>query len=130
IVITDLAGKKLAIAGIGQPGKVDGSFDKASFNDPQGMAIKGDTLYVADRKNHLIRALDLKAQTVKTIAGTGEQGQDREGDGTPLSIGLNSPWDLYLFGKSELYIAMAGHHQIWLMDLAYNHLKRYDRCGP
>ena len=38
------------------------------------MALKGDMLYVADRKNHLIRALDLKAQTVKTVAGTGEQG--------------------------------------------------------
>ena len=38
------------------------------------MALHGETLYVADRKNHLIRALDLKTQTVKTIAGTGETG--------------------------------------------------------
>ena len=59
------------------PGKTDGAFDKAQFDDPQGMALDGDTLYVADRKNHLIRALDLKAQTVKTVAGTGEQGRDR-----------------------------------------------------
>ena len=74
IVITDLDGKKIAVAGTGEPGKADGAFDKARFNDPQGMALDGDTLYVADRKNHLIRALDLKAQTVKTVAGTGEQG--------------------------------------------------------
>src|SRR5262249_42088834 len=76
IVITDLSGKKIAIAGAGQAGKADGTFEKATFNDPQGLALSGETLYVADRKNHLIRALDLKAQTVKTIAGTGEQGQD------------------------------------------------------
>ena len=40
IVITDLDGKKIAIAGTGEPGKADGAFDKATFNDPQGMALK------------------------------------------------------------------------------------------
>ncbi len=53
IVITDLQGKKIAVAGVGEPGLADGAFDKAKFNDPQGMALYGDTLYVADRKNHL-----------------------------------------------------------------------------
>ena len=66
IVITDLDGKKIAVAGDGQAGADDGPFDKARFNDPQGLALDGDTLYVADRKNHLIRALDLKAKTVTT----------------------------------------------------------------
>ena len=117
IVITDLEGKKIAIAGIGKPGHDDGAFEKASFNDPQGMALGGDTLYVADRKNHLIRALDLKQQTVRTIAGIGHQGTDTRRGGAALRTGLNSPWDLLLQG-SELYIAMAGHHQIWMMDLA------------
>src|SRR5262249_23517303 len=74
IVITDLNGKKIAIAGTGEPGRKDGAFDGATFNDPQGMALKGETLYVADRKNHLVRALDLKAKKVTTVAGTGEQG--------------------------------------------------------
>ena len=62
IVITDLDGKKIAVAGTGKEGFKDGSFDKARFSDPQGMALDGDTLYVADRKNHSIRALDLKKQ--------------------------------------------------------------------
>src|SRR5207244_3926799 len=116
IVITDLEGKKIASAGTGEPDKTDGPFDKATFNDPQGLALRGETLYVADRRNHLIRALDLKAGTVKTIAGTGEQGYDRRRGGPALQVGLNSPWDLYLHGDS-LYIAMAGHHQIWTLDL-------------
>ncbi len=42
IVITDLDGKKIAIAGMGEPGRDDGAFAKATFNDPQGMALKGD----------------------------------------------------------------------------------------
>jgi len=53
IVITDLDGKKIAIAGAGTSGKDDGAFDKATFNDPQGLALNGDTLYVADRKKSL-----------------------------------------------------------------------------
>ena len=67
------------------------------------MALDGDTLYVADRKNHVIRALDLKAKTVKTVAGTGEQDHDpvdrRLDQPVPARrIGLNSPWDLLLDG--------------------------------
>jgi sugar lactone lactonase YvrE len=128
IVITDLDGKKIAIAGMGEPGKIDGSFSKARFNDPQGLALKGETLYVADRKNHLIRALDLKAQTVKTVAGTGEQGRDRDGDGPALKVGLNSPWDLLIDGD-RMFIAMAGHHQIWVMDLARDRVSAYAGSG-
>src|SRR5207245_735550 len=129
IVITDLDGKKIAIAGAGQPGKADGSFDKAGFNDPQGMALQGDTLYVADRKNHLLRALDLQARTVKTIAGVGEQSrEDRFRGGPALRTGLNSPWDLFLHGDT-LYIAMAGHHQIWTLDLKKEQLEPYAGDG-
>jgi len=116
IVVTDLDGKMLAIAGMGKPGRQDGAFAKAQFDDPQGMALHGDTLYVADRKNHLLRALDLKAQTVRTVAGTGEQGRDRRPGNDPLKVGLNSPWDLLCIGDL-LYIAMAGSHQIWTLDL-------------
>jgi thiol-disulfide isomerase/thioredoxin len=127
IVITDLNGKKIAVAGTGTPGTADGPFTKASFNDPQGMALRGDTLFVADRKNNLIRAWDLKAQTVRTIAGTGEQGRDRE-PGPARSVALNSPWDLLLQGDL-LFIAMAGHHQIWTLDLARGELAPYAGNG-
>ncbi len=116
IVITDLEGNKVAVAGTGEAGRADGPFAKATFNDPQGMALDGDKLYVADRKNNLLRVLDLKAQTVATLAGTGEQGQDRENGGKALAVGLNSPWDLLLHG-SQLFIAMAGDHQIWSLNL-------------
>jgi thiol-disulfide isomerase/thioredoxin/sugar lactone lactonase YvrE len=128
IVITDLHGKKIAIAGTGKPGKDDGAFATARFNDPQGMALKGETLYVADRKNHLIRALDLKAGTVQTTAGTGEQGQSRRKQGPALQVGLNSPWDLFV-KENELYIAMAGHHQIWKLDLGTHQLMPFAGTG-
>jgi thiol-disulfide isomerase/thioredoxin len=116
IVITDLAGKKIAIAGIGKEGLKDGSFAEAQFADPQGMALMGETLFVADRKNHALRALDLKAETVTRVAGTGAQERfGRDGGGNALKTGLNSPWDLLAHDK-KIFIAMAGHHQIWTYD--------------
>jgi DNA-binding beta-propeller fold protein YncE len=128
IVITDLQGKKIAVAGVGEPGNVDGAFDKAKFNDPQGMALYGDTLYVADRKNHVVRALDLKEMTVTTAAGSGEQGHNRREGGPARKIGLNSPWDL-LRVRGRLFIAQAGHHQIWTLDLKSDELAHFAGSG-
>jgi thiol-disulfide isomerase/thioredoxin len=128
IVMTDLKGNKIAVAGTGTPGRKDGAFAVAQFDDPQGMAVNGDVLYVADRKNHLIRELDLKAKTVKTIAGTGQQERERDEGGPALERGLNSPWALYLDGE-RLFIAMAGHHQIWTLGLKEKRLDRFAGDG-
>ena len=129
IVITSLNGKRIAIAGAGIEGNKDGTFAQARFSDPQGMALDGDTLYVADRKNHQIRALNLKDQTVKTVAGIGEQDRtNRNRGGAALKTGLNSPWDLLLHGR-KLYIAMAGHHQIWTLNLDRGQLAPYAGDG-
>ena len=129
IVITNLEGKKIAIAGSGKEGMKDGKFADATFSDPQGMALDGDTLYVADRKNHSIRALNLKDETVKLVAGTGEQNRaGRNGAGAALRVGLNSPWDLLIHDK-KMYIAMAGFHQIWSYDLVKQHIENYAGSG-
>jgi len=121
VVITDKAGKKLEVIGAGSPGYKDGKFADAKFDDPQGMAFEGDTLYIADRKNHAIRAADLKAGTVTTIAGTGKQETEYRArlnlnPRDAATTKLNSPWDILLLDK-KLFIAMAGHHQIWMIDL-------------
>jgi hypothetical protein len=80
------------------------------------MALDGDSLYVADTENHLIRRINLKAKTVQTIAGTGKQSLEYFQTGPARTIALSSPWDLQLIGRT-LYIAMAGPHQIWKLDL-------------
>lgn len=129
VVITTLEGKKVAIAGNGKDGNKDGSFDESQFSDPQGMALDGDILYVADRRNHIIRALDLKKQTVKTVAGVGEQDRESRFAGGPaLKVGLNSPWDLLLH-NGKIFVAMAGHHQIWTFDPAKNRVDPYAGNG-
>lgn len=117
IVVACLDGTLLDTFGTGEAGMQDGPADRATFKNPQGMALDGDSLYVADTGNHAIRRIDLRARTVETIAGTGAQLADystREGEAAKTA--LSSPWDLQLIGKT-LFIAMAGPHQIWQLDL-------------
>jgi thiol-disulfide isomerase/thioredoxin len=103
-----------------EPGFADGDFATARFYRPQGMALgaAGRILYVADTENHAIRAVDLVDGRVETIAGTGRQTRSYPGIGGPgTAVALNSPWDLERLGD-DLYVAMAGSHQVWRMDLA------------
>jgi DNA-binding beta-propeller fold protein YncE len=127
IVITDLDGNVKEIIGSGEKGNQDGDFDNVSFNKPQGVSLAGDLLYIADTENHLIRVADLQKKIVKTIAGTGQQGRDHVG-GKSLQTDINSPWDLIAI-DSRIYIAMAGHHQIWVMDLKDDIIKPYAGSG-
>ncbi|HEX8847676.1 MAG TPA: thioredoxin-like domain-containing protein [Pyrinomonadaceae bacterium] len=128
IVITKLDGTLIETVGTGSRGSADGAYDAASFYRPQGLALDGDSLYVADTENHLVRRVDLKARKVETVAGTGRQMEDYNKEGPARSISLNSPWDLQLIGRT-LYIAMAGPHQIWQLDLEKQHVSTFAGSG-
>jgi DNA-binding beta-propeller fold protein YncE len=128
IVVTKLDGTLVETIGTGDSGAADGAFDKATFYRPQGLALDGDNLYVADTENHLIRRVDLKTRNVETIAGTGQQTHEYFKSGPARSVALSSPWDLQLVGR-VLYIAMAGPHQIWQLDLDKNEVSTFAGSG-
>ncbi|HEU4711354.1 MAG TPA: thioredoxin-like domain-containing protein [Pyrinomonadaceae bacterium] len=131
IVVTKLDGTLVDVIGASEVGAADGAFDKATFHRPQGLALAGDSLYVADTENHLIRRADLKTRTVETIAGTGQQSRtwaESPMIGRGRAAALNSPWDLQLLGRT-LYIAMAGPHQIWKLDLDNNDVSIFAGSG-
>ena len=128
IVVTKLDGSLVETIGTGERGASDGPYAKASFYRPQGLALRGDKLYVADTENHLIRLVDLKARTVETIAGTGKQSLEHFEHGPARSIALSSPWDLQLLNNT-LYIAMAGPHQIWKLDLQSDDVSTFAGSG-
>jgi thiol-disulfide isomerase/thioredoxin len=128
IVVTKLDGTLVETIGTGDAGAADGAFDKASFYRPQGMALSGDSLYVADTENHLIRRVDLKSRNVETVAGTGQQSREYFKTGPARTIALSSPWDLQLVDR-VLYIAMAGPHQIWMFDLDKNEVSTFAGSG-
>jgi len=125
IVIVDLATNTVTdVIGGGEAGLQDGTFETALFNTPQGMALHNEMLYVADTNNHAIRAVDLKTQLVTTVVGTGAMGQGlmpfEMVVSDPLGFDLRSPWDVAFDDAGILYIAMAGMHQVWQLDLTAN----------
>jgi sugar lactone lactonase YvrE/thiol-disulfide isomerase/thioredoxin len=125
ILVGELHGHALRIThtiGAGQPGNTDGPFHTASFNAPQGAALRNDILYIADTSNHLVRRADLRTQTVTTLLGTGEKTFDHEAGKSGREQPLNSPWDLAIHagGANRLYIAQAGQHQLFAMNLMTN----------
>ncbi|QDV33070.1 thioredoxin-like domain-containing protein [Tautonia plasticadhaerens] len=53
------------LVGTGEAGSSDAS---PSFYQPGGISLAGDTLYIADSNNHLVRAFDLDAKQVRTLS--------------------------------------------------------------
>ena len=128
IVWTDLDGNVKAVIGSGERGLKDGAASQAAFHDPQGAALDWPRLYVADTKNHAIRMIDLETLEVRTLAGTGEQSVGRHAGGNARFVPLASPWDVVKI-EDDLYIAMAGFHQLWKLDLNTRELRPHAGNG-
>jgi DNA-binding beta-propeller fold protein YncE len=129
ILVMSLKGHVLRQYGSEAAGFLDGNGTGAAFNNPQGMTLADDFLYVADEGNHAIRRIHTRTDDVDTIAGTGKVGQPATGPcATPVSAGLNSPSDV-VFKDGKLYIAMPGFHQIWRLSLVSNKLEIFSGSG-
>jgi DNA-binding beta-propeller fold protein YncE len=130
VLVADLDGKVSQVIGTGEIGMKDGEFNAAQLHQPQGMALseEGSTLYVADTENHAVRVVDLSDKRVRTIAGTGKQTHDFRADGFGPNTALSSPWALARVGD-RLFIAMAGTHQIWVLDLKSSKVKVFAGTG-
>lgn len=134
IVVADAqTGAVQSVFGNGQIGFQDGTAQDAQFQQPQGMAFdpRTESLYVADTGNHAIRRIDLTTGEVTTVAGIGEQSDPYDypgAEGLGIETALSSPWDLELVGDT-LYIAMAGSHSLYSLDLPSNQLSRFAGTG-
>lgn len=53
--------------GQSKSGWADGSATQALFNEPGGLSLAANKLYIADTNNHVIRVADLDTQTVETL---------------------------------------------------------------
>jgi DNA-binding beta-propeller fold protein YncE len=70
-------------------GDRDGAGTAARFDSPEGIACDGQSLYVADTRNHLVRQIVLATGRVTTLAGvSGEAGAV---DGVGAGARLNYP---------------------------------------
>lgn len=128
IIVTDHKGNVETVIGGPVAGNADGDPKHARFSSPQGLVFGDGMLYIADTGNHLIRHIDLEQHKVSTIAGNGKPELSRFGEFDALATGLRSPWGLAIVGK-DLYIAMAGNHQVWRLDLTAGKIALYAGSG-
>ena len=111
------------IVGRDEPGHIDGR--DALLASPQGIRFDGDALWIADPGNHTVRRAGLDSGDMTTVAGTGQQLRTR----VDLETGaLSSPWDVVRVGET-LFVAMAGAHQIWAIDLPSGQVRAHSGSG-
>ena len=114
-------GRLKRVAGNGQNGytgdggpAVAATFGAAApggLTGPKGLCVSedGNTMYVADCENHVVRKVDLRTGIISTAVGTGKPGDGPDGD--PLKCQLNRPHAVYVRNKI-LYIADSSNHRI------------------
>ncbi len=84
------------------------------FDDPQGISVSGDHIYVADTANHRIVRVDNMTGAGWTSAGTLGAGQLQFTN--PRGIHFGRPTDL----APRLYVADSGNHRIVALTAALN----------
>ena len=93
----------------------DGPAEDALLNEPSGIALDSmGNLYVADRGNRRVRAVDVRSGHIGSVVGSGRVGPSP--DGTPAHMAGLVPEALALGPAGALYVADAHNHRIWRVD--------------
>jgi phage tail-like protein len=78
------------------------------LNEPRGLDVSGNSLYIADSQNHRIQVLRLHSEVLQAIWGGPDPG---------VSPGeFNEPWDVAVGPKGIIYIADTGNHRLQKID--------------
>lgn len=98
--------------GVARFGGDDGPPLQASLNEPRDIAFGPDgRLYIADKLNHRIRAVDFDADLITTVAGNGTAGFS--GDGGPaVDASLDRPEGFDFGPDGNLYIVDSQNNRI------------------
>src|ERR1043165_3455436 len=101
---------ELIAGGIGGPGSLDGTGANARFSFPTAVAISASgTIYVADSRNHTIRAVTAAGE-VTTFAGAANA--PGRVDGPRRSARFSGPAGLALDSGGNLYVTELGNETI------------------
>ncbi|HTR54449.1 MAG TPA: DUF4215 domain-containing protein [Kofleriaceae bacterium] len=106
------------LAGTGSAGFRDGSAATAMLAQPSGLYLdtSAHVLYIADRGNDAIRALDLGAMMMSTIAGTPTMAGNFGDGGPALQAALYRPSAIAKCSNGDLFIADTGNERVRRVD--------------
>jgi sugar lactone lactonase YvrE len=108
----DTGGILTTVAGTGTQGYAgdNGPAIAARLDSPQGLALDGNNLYIADTHNQRVRRLSLTTGIITTIAGSTAGFSGDSGQATAAQ--LNLPTALAVDANHNLYIADSRNHRI------------------
>ena len=98
---------------IGQKGKKEGEFD-----DPRGVALHNNYVYVCDCDNHRIQVFDLDLNFVRSIGSHGK------GRGE-----LNEPFDVQFDTAGDMYVAELGNGRVQVMNTNGLYIQAFGQEG-
>ncbi|CAN5125740.1 hypothetical protein BH23VER1_BH23VER1_05540 [soil metagenome] len=108
-------GKVGTLAGNGEAGFSGdgGNLESAQFDSPISIELSPDaaTLYVVDLKNRRLRAIDIEAGSIRTVAGSGDRGIPTDGK-EATSSPLVDPRAVAVGADGTLYLLERGGHAL------------------
>lgn len=105
-------------------GAADDSGSDSRFRTPGGIAMDGNTLYIADTFNHIIRKVDIDTGMVTTLAG--KAGISGSTDSTESAAVFNSPTDVIMGENGAfIYIVDTSNHIIRSMELSTGEVRTF-----
>jgi len=111
------------VAGSGKYGySGDGGMPlRAALDKPYGLAVSKDGrfVYIADYGNNCIREVDIRADKIRTVCGTGDAGFSGDGEDGRRAM-INGPYWVYCYGDRYLLIADALNSRIRILNLRTN----------
>lgn len=88
---------------------------KAAINEPTGLAVNDESLYIADQSNNRVRRVDLATGVITTVAGDGTAAYS--GDQVPATeASLAGPSGVALGADGLLYVADTFNSRIRSVD--------------
>ena len=98
---------------VGQEGRKEGEFD-----DPRGVTLYDNQIYVCDRNNHRIQVFDLDLNFVRSI---GSRGNGRGEFNTPLDVKFDT--------ARNMYIAEGVNERVQVMDSSGHFIQSFGQEG-
>ncbi len=114
--ISHATGEVTVVAGDGLSGYSgdNGQATAAELDDPTGLAIHGEDLFIADSFNNVVREVNLQTGIITTFAGTynGGVGGYSGDNGLATLAELNGPLGIAVDSSGNLYIADSNNNVI------------------
>jgi streptogramin lyase len=96
---------------------------------PQGLVVRGESLWIASVSGQSLWRLDLKRGTIHRAAGTGKRGHTGDGD-DPLKATFDGPRGMTMSSSGVLYLAEGENNVIRAIDPVNRTVATLAGVGP